>query len=144
MRLPLPVSLIGYAGLIPFLLGPAWLTFAPQTAPEWLDTVWLSWCGLIAAFMAGTLWGFALPACEGSAGVAVLLMSMGLITLPWFASALPFRYALGMLAVAYLLQLAADFWRERTLGTVDGYFALRGALTGGVLVALLWRFMIST
>ena len=144
MRLPLPVSLFGYAGLIPFLLGPAWLDLSPQTAPDWLDAVWLSYCALIAAFMAGTLWGFALPACEGSAGVAGLLMSMVLITLPWIASALPLREALGVLAVAYLMLLAADFWRERNLGTVDGYFALRGTLTAGVLVALLWRFMISS
>lgn len=143
MRLPLPVSLIGYAGLIPFLLGPAWLTFSPQTAPDWLDALWLSWCALIAAFMAGTLWGFALPACEGAEGLAGLLIAMLLITLPWIATALPFRPALGVLAIAYLLLLAADFWRERTLGTVDGYFMLRGTLTAGVLIALLWRYAIS-
>ena len=98
MRLPLPVSLFGYAGLIPFLLGPAWLGFSPATVPDWLDAVWLSYCALIAAFMAGTLWGFALPACEGAAGLAGLLIAMALMLLAWFSTALPFRPALAVLA----------------------------------------------
>lgn len=144
MRLPLPVSLIGYSGLIPFLVGPAWLTFSPHSAPHWLDTLWLSWGAMIAAFMAGTLWGFALPACEGAAGLAGLLMSMVLITLPWIATALPFTYAMAVLALAYTLLLAADFWREQALGTVGGYFALRSTLTAGVLIALLWRYLIAS
>lgn len=143
MRLPLPVSLFGYAGLIPFLLGPAWLGFSPATVPDWLDTVWLSYCALIAAFMAGTLWGFALPACEGAAGLAGLLIAMALMLLAWFSTALPFRPALAVLATTFLLLLAADFWRERVLGTVGGYFALRSTLTLGVLVSLAWRYSIS-
>lgn len=143
MRLPLSVTLIGYAGLIPFLLGPAWLAWAPASVPDWLDAVWLSYCALIAAFMAGSMWGFSLPACEGAAGQAGLMISMALMVLAWFATALPFRPALAVLACAFLLLLAADFWRERVLGTVGGYFALRATLTAGVLVALAWRYSIS-
>lgn len=143
MRLPLSVSLFGYAGLIPFLLGPAWLALSPATVPDWLDAVWLSYCALIAAFMAGTLWGFALPACEGAAGLAGLLIAMALMLLAWFSTALPFRPALAVLAVTFLMLLAADFWRERVLGTVGGYFALRSTLTLGVLVSLGWRYSIS-
>lgn len=144
MQLPRIVTLFGYAGLLPFLLGPAWLALSPGTAPDWLDTVWVSWCALVAAFMAGSMWGFSLPACEGSAGRAGLLMSMALMLLAWFATALPFRLALGVLALTYLLLLAADFWRERTLGTVGGYFALRATLTVGVLGAMAWRYSLST
>lgn len=144
MRLPLPVTALGYAGLIPFLVGPAWLSLSPATVPDWLDAVWLSYCALIAAFMAGSMWGFALPACEGAAGLAGLIIAMALMLLTWFATALPFRPALGVLACAYLLLLAADFWRERVLGTVGGYFALRATLTAGVLVALAWRYTISS
>lgn len=143
MRLPLVVSLFGYAGLIPFLLGPAWLAFSPGTAPDWLDAVWLSYCALIAAFMAGTLWGFSLPACEGAAGLAGLLIAMVLMLAAWFATALPFRPALAVLGLTYLLLLVADFWRERVLGTVGGYFMLRTVLTVGVLIAMGWRYQIS-
>lgn len=143
MRLPRIVTLFGYAGLLPFLLAPAWLALSPANAPDWLDTVWFSWCALVAAFMAGSMWGFSLPACEGSAGRAGLLMSMALMMLAWFATALPFRLALGVLALTYLLLLAADFWRERTLGTVGGYFPLRATLTVGVLIAMAWRYSLS-
>jgi hypothetical protein len=143
MRLPPVVTLFGYAGLVPFLLAPAWLALSPANAPDWLDTVWLSWCALVAAFMSGSMWGFSLPACEGDEGKAGLLISMGLMLLAWIATALPFRCALALLALTYLLLLAADFWRERTLGTVGGYFALRSTLTVGVLIAIAWRYSIS-
>jgi hypothetical protein len=143
MRLPSVVTWFGYAGLLPFLLSPAWLWWSPQTAPDWLDAVWLSWCALVAAFMSGSMWGFSLPACEGSAGKAGLLISMALMLLVWLATALPFRPALAVLSTTYLLLLAADFWRERTLGTVGGYFALRTTLTLGVLAAMAWRYAIS-
>jgi hypothetical protein len=45
--------------------------------------------------------------------------------------------------MVFLLLLAADFWRERVLDTVGGYFALRSTLTAGVLIALAWRYAIS-
>lgn len=143
MRLPLVVILFGYAGLVPFLLAPAWLTFSPANAPNWLDTVWFSWCALVAAFMSGSMWGFALPACEGPAGKAGLLISMIPMLLVWIATALPMAPALAMLSLTYLLLLAADFWRERTLGTVGGYFAMRTTLTIGVLIAIVWRYSLT-
>lgn len=143
MRLPLVVTCFGYAGLLPFLLAPAWLTFSPGSVPDGLDVVWLSWCALVAAFMSGTMWGFALPACEGNEGKAGLLMAMAPMLLVWLATALPLRPALAVLATTYLLLLAADFWRERVLGTVGGYFPLRVTLTVGVLFAIAWRFALS-
>ena len=144
MRLPLVVTCFGYAGLVPFLLAPAWLTFSPGSAPNGLDAVWLSWCALVAAFMSGSMWGFALPACEGNEGKAGLLMAMAPMLLVWLGTALPLRPALAVLATTYLLLLAADFWRERTLGTVGGYFPLRATLTVGVLVSIAWRYALST
>lgn len=143
MQLPRLVTLFGYAGLIPFFVGPAWLNFSPASIPDWMDAVWLSYCALIAAFMAGSLWGFALPACEGAAGRAGLLIAIALMPLAWISTALPLTPALAVLALCFVLLLAADFWREQTLGTVGGYFALRLTLTLGVLVAMGWRYAIS-
>ena len=37
MRLPLMVTVLGYVGFVPFLIGPGWLYFAPESAPAWLD-----------------------------------------------------------------------------------------------------------
>lgn len=140
MNLPKIVLALGYAGLIPFLIGPAWLTLSPQTAPPWLDHVWLTWVALIAAFMSGTFWGFALPAVQGTAGLLGIAMSVALVLLAWGATALSFTYALVGLALVFLLLLLADFWRERVLDTIGGYFKLRSTLTVGVLIALAWRY----
>ncbi len=142
MKLPRIVILLGYAGLIPFLAGPLWLTLMPQSAPGWLDEVWLNYVALIAAFMAGTFWGFALPACEGPQGVIGLGASAVLMMLAWAALWLPLHGALLGLAAVFILQVLADVWFERTLGSVEGYFRLRVILTAGAVLAIGWRLAI--
>jgi hypothetical protein len=142
MRLPFVVSLFGYLGLIPFLGGPLWITIAMEAPPPWLDAAWLSFVALIASFMAGSFWGFALPACEGPQGTIGLTMASVLMGLTWVATTLPFDAALFGLIAVFLLLLAADLWRERTLGTIDGYFRLRTVLTLGAVLAMIWRLAI--
>lgn len=139
MRLPAIVVVLGYAGLIPFLLGPAWLTFAPDSAPAWLDRAWAGYVTLLAAFLAGTFWGFALPAAQGPNGILGMFIASALMLLTWVAMLLDPALQLVMLVVVFLLQLLADFWRERTLDTLPGYFRLRATLTIGALVAIGWR-----
>lgn len=141
MRLPLVVTLMGYVGLIPFVAGPLWLTVAPATAPAWLDPVWLNYVTLIAAFLAGTFWGFALPAIEGPAGILGLAIASGLLLLTWLAMSLPSLQLL-LLGVVFLVLLLADFWRERTLDTIPGYFRLRALLTIGAIGTIAWRMML--
>ena len=142
MRMPRLLYVLGYSGLIPFLVGPAWLTFAPHTVPPWLDRVWLAYAGMIAAYMAGSFWGLALIVSEGPEGKLGLAMSAALLLLSWGAVLLPFHLALPALGVVFLLQLLAEIWRERTLDPMSGYFFLRITLTVGVLVAVAWRFVL--
>ncbi len=142
MKLPPVVLLFGYAGLIPFMLGPLWLSLAPASAPPWLDFVWHGYVAMIASFMAGTFWGFALPAVEGAEGKQGLLISVVLMLLAWGALGLPFHASLIALALVFLLLLLADFWRERTLDTIGGYFMMRTTLTVGVLIAIAWRLLL--
>lgn len=142
MKLPPVVLLFGYAGLLPFLVGPAWLAFSPHTAPVWLDQAWHGYVAMIACYMAGTFWGFALPAVEGPAGKLGLAISAVLMLLAWVALGLELRASLLMLVVVFLLLLLADLWREKVLDTVGGYFAMRTTLTVGVLVALIWRLLL--
>lgn len=143
MDLPRIVLLFGYSGLVPFFIGPAWLALSPGTAPQWIDAAWLAYTAMIASFMAGTFWGFALPASMGPNGQLGLLISVVLMLMSWLALLLPFGPALALLAMVFLLLLAADFWRERVLDTIGGYFALRSGLTVGVLVAMAWRYALS-
>ena len=141
MRLPAIVTVMGYVGLIPFVAGPLWLTLAPDTAPAWLDDTWRHYVTLIAAFLAGTFWGFALPAIEGPAGIAGMLIASIFLLAIWLAMSLP-SLQLMLLSVVFLLLLLADFWRERTLDTIPGYFKLRAILTVGAIVAIAWRMVL--
>lgn len=133
---------LGLSGLLPFFIGPAWLAFSPGTAPIWLDGLWHHYVALIASFMAGAFWGFALPLSGGSEGLKGLVVAVTLMLLSWAALALPFTASLLLLAVVFLLLLLADFWRERTLDSIEGYFRLRVLLTGGVLAAISWRLLL--
>ena len=139
MRLPAIVVVLGYAGFVPFLLGPAWLTFAPDSAPAWLDRAWAGYVTLLAAFLAGTFWGFALPAAQGPNGILGMFIASALMLLTWVALQLAPKVQLVVLVLVFLLQLLADFWRERTLDTLPGYFQLRLTLTLGAIAALGWR-----
>ena len=143
MRLPLIVILLGYAGLIPFVIGPAWMTFAPETEPTWLDFVWVNYVTLLAAFLAGTFWGFALPAVQGPNGLLGIFMASVLMLLTWVTMSLVLPYELYALAGVFALLLLADLWRERTLDTLPGYFRLRTTLTAGAIGAIAWRLVIA-
>jgi hypothetical protein len=142
MKLPPLVYLLGYAGLIPFLAGPAWLTLAPASAPPELDRWWLAYAGMIAAFMSGTFWGMALIVSEGPNGQIGMAMSAALMILGWAATLLPFRTALLALGVVFVLLALAEIWRERVLDPLSGYFTMRVTLTVGVLVCIAWRLLL--
>lgn len=135
---------LGLSGLLPFLISPLWLTLSPATAPAWLDTAWHHYIAMIASFMAGTFWGFAVPLSRGTAGFLGLLMSVSLMLLSWAALAFSFRHSLMLLGVVFLLLLLADFWRDRALDAIEGYFRLRVSLTAGVLLSISWRLLLST
>ena len=138
MRLPRIVILLGYAGLVPFVLGPLWLTVAPATAPEWLSAAWAGYVTLLAAFLAGTFWGFALPAIEGPNGLIGMFIASALLVLTWVTMIVTSVWQLYGLALVFLLLLLADYWRERTLDTVPGYFKLRTTLTVGAVASIAW------
>ena len=138
MRLPLIVVLLGYAGLVPFVLGPLWLTLDPAGAPTWLDRAWTHYVTLLAAFLAGTFWGFALPAIEGPNGILGVFIASLLLLLTWVTMVLAPAYQLYLLALVLLMQLLADYWRERTLDTIPGYFRLRATLTVGAIASIAW------
>ena len=136
MRIPPFVLLISYSGLLPALAVPIWRLVSPDSLPDWSDGLWLSYIQLLAAFLAGTFWGFALPAMEGVAGMAGMVIAAALMLLTVAATQLGFEHSLQLLAGVFLLLLAAEFWRERFLGTIDGYFQLRAILTLSTVAAI--------
>jgi len=142
MKLPPLIYALGYAGLIPFVTGPLWLSLSPATAPAWLDHLWLSYTAMIASFMAGTLWGMAIFTAGGPNGLIGMAMSTVLMLLAWAALALPFQSALIALSAVFVLLVFAEVWRERVLDPLGGYMTLRVGLTVGVLVCIGWRLLL--
>lgn len=142
MRLPPLLYVLGYAGLLPFVAGPLWLSIAPASAPLWLDQVWLLYAALIAAFMAGSFWGLALIVIENPAGQLGLLLSAVFMLLSWFAVLLPFPLSLAALTAVFVMLAAAEIWRERVLDRSNSYFRLRMILTIGVLACVIWRYLL--
>jgi hypothetical protein len=139
MKLPPLVFALGYAGLLPFLAGPLWLAYWPHTAPPWLDRLWLLYAAMIASFMAGTFWGMSLLVAEGANGMIGMVLSGVLFLLAWGTLALPFHSSLYALAGVFVLLVAAEVWRERTIDPLSGYFTLRAMLTIGALATIAWR-----
>ena len=140
MQLPRLLFVLGYAGLLPFVAGPLWLSVSPQTAPVWLDQAWLLYAAMLAAFMAGTFWGLALIVAENPAGLVGLVLSALLMLMAWGTTLLPLHEALIALAVVFILLVCAELWRERVLDPMSSYFKLRVTLTLGVLVCITWRY----
>jgi hypothetical protein len=133
---------LGLSGLLPFIAGPLWLSVSPATAPTWLDELWRDYLAMIASFMAGTLWGFAMPRTRDGAGLAGLIAAVSLMLLSWAALALPLHPSLLLLGAVYLLLLLTDLLRERGQGSIRGYLRLRTILTAGVLTCTAWRWLI--
>jgi hypothetical protein len=142
MKLPPLLYVLGYAGLLPFVVGPLWLSIAPASAPLWLDRAWLLYAALIAAFMAGSFWGLALIVIENPAGQWGLLLSAAFMLLSWFSVLLPFPLSLAALTAVFVMLAAAEIWRERVLDRSNSYFRLRMVLTIGVLACVVWRYLL--
>jgi len=134
--------IIGIAGLLLFAAGPAWMTLAPGSTPAPLPLAWMVYAAMVGSFMAGTLWGFALPAIDGPERHLALLTAALLMAMSWAALLVPTRWGLALLAAVFVLAFAADAWREHSSGGVDGYLRLRGILTLGALACLLWRALV--
>lgn len=86
--------------------------------------------------------GLALLASEGPEGKFGLVIATVLAGFAWAAMVLPFHDELYALIFVFLAQLLAEFWRERVLDPMSGYFVMRITLTLGVLVAIIWRLML--
>jgi hypothetical protein len=133
---------LGLSGLLPFFAGPLWLTLSPASVPVWLDAVWRDYLAMIASFMAGTLWGFAMRRTGDVAGLAALIAAVSLMLLSWGAMLLPFRVSLALFAAVFLLLLLTDVLRERGPDSIRGYLRLRLILTAGVLSCIGWRLLL--
>jgi hypothetical protein len=142
-RLRSRARLLGFAGLIPFVVAAAVLFAGPARLEALALRSLLAYGAIILSFMGAVHWGLAMTSSRDDA-IAQLSLSVLPALLGWVALLLP--------AVAACLFLLAGFaglyWfdlRAAPRGAVpDWYPALRLPLTTGVMLCLavaLWRLV---
>ncbi|WP_087017422.1 DUF3429 domain-containing protein [Thaumasiovibrio subtropicus] len=129
-----PISTkLGYAGLIPFIAFTGLAFFShgqwPGQTIAFPITSFILYSGVIAAFMAGTLWGRDIEQKKPRASLA----SNGLALLAFTALLLPTAQTAIALAILALVHLG-NWWVERELiSPCNAYLRLRITLTSVVV-----------
>jgi hypothetical protein len=142
-RLRSRARLLGFAGLIPFLVAAAVLVAGPASLEALALRSLLAYGAIILSFMGAVHWGLAMTSSRDDA-IAQLSLSVLPALLGWVALLLP-----AVPACLFLLAgFAGLYWfdlRAAPRGAVpDWYPALRLPLTTGVVLCLavaLWRLV---
>lgn len=142
---PLLPIVLGSLGAVPFVLFAAVIIASDGSggglaaglamiSAEIAAVLLKTYAVLILAFMGAIHWGLALPARPNGwqLGLSVLPMLIG-----WPLIAVHWAQAFGVLALLFLLLLAADFLVRRTSGLRPAYLVLRAALSVTVAASLL-------
>ncbi len=136
---PMPrlAAQLGYAGLVPFVLGAgiAWMPGAlPLQVPHW---PLLAYGAVILSFMGAIHWGLAMHSGRMSAGTRnQLLLSVVPSLIAWIALGLPPIAGYPLLGMGFLLMLFGDVRAVAHGLAPDWYPGLRGPLTFVALVSL--------
>jgi hypothetical protein len=135
-------SLLGYAGVVPFIAG-ATLTWLPSGTFEFLPRHWplLSYSAVILTFMGAIHWGLAMHNAQATPQIrAQLLLSTVPSLIAWIALGLPVSFSYPLLAFAFVLMLYGDA-RALAFDLVPQWYAkLRGPLTFVALLALVFAW----
>ena len=140
-RLPILAIILGLGGLIPFLacgFGAVWLEDAVRAA-EMLAAL-IAYGAVILSFLGAVHWGFALEDQVGLADRARLVLGVLPALVGWAAllalfAQLPIA-SLAILAMGFLLVMAAEHRAARRGLMPRGYTALRWLLTVVVVLDL--------
>ncbi len=135
MTLPQLARLLGYAGLVPFIVfsAGAWTTLPVlQNAHFFL----LTYAAIILSFMGAVHWGIAMT---GSAATAKLQLGSSVLPalLGWLALLIPMLYGYLLLAACFVALLMADRLASCNGLLPDWYLPMRIILTTVVILCLL-------
>ncbi|HBH39508.1 MAG TPA: DUF3429 domain-containing protein [Curvibacter sp.] len=144
---PRVVALLGYGGLLPFVVGALGLLLLPKGHALW-QAMLLGYAAIILSFVGALHWGFAMSAPAANAP-RLYTWSVVPALLGWLALLLPgvlpllgsdSRTGTAMAAVLLILAYAAHYLQDRRLGRVQPlphwYLPLRLRLSSGAVLAL--------
>ncbi|MEO1091612.1 MAG: DUF3429 domain-containing protein [Pseudomonadota bacterium] len=134
---PPAAAILGFAGLVPFVLPSIALWLAPSVYAPFLNAVLIAYGLAIASFVGGVQWGFGiLGEMAADRTWRVLALSVAPALIAWVGALTPFPWPFAFLMVAFALVLRVDFRLVRDGLAPRWYPVLRGPLTAGVLVCL--------
>lgn len=131
---PKRVAVLGWLGLVPFLLPPLAALLKPEFASI-LTVVQIAYAGLILSFLGGARWGQAIQAAHPDDTIISLAMLPTIVALVLLAAPLLSPgVRMGGLALALVVHW---LWDIRAPHLPPWYAALRTKLTAGAVIGLL-------
>ena len=135
-RVPRLAALLGYAGLIPFVVLSAALWLVPATYQVLINQALLLYASLILAFMGAVHWGLAMLQTKMEYQ-RQLVFSVIPALVAWLALFLPEILNYSVLIIAFALLCLFDTRMSKTGRAPSWYPRLRSPLTTVVVASLL-------
>jgi len=135
-RVPRLAALLGYAGLIPFVVLSAALWLVPATNQVLINQALLLYASLILAFMGAVHWGLAMLQADIDYQRQMVLSVIPALV-AWVALFLPEILNYSVLIIAFALLCLFDTRMSKTGRAPSWYPRLRSPLTTVVVASLL-------
>lgn len=134
MKLQQLARLLGYAGLVPFIVFSVatWVSLPGVTDPH---TILISYAAMILAFMGAIHWGVAMTK-ESAIANAELGLSVLPALLAWLTLLISLLLAYGLLMLGFAVLYWADSYTNRRGILPEWYLPMRTVLTAVVLLCL--------
>ncbi|MCO5082558.1 MAG: DUF3429 domain-containing protein [Rhizobiaceae bacterium] len=135
------VRLLGYAGLVPFVVLSLWLYGIAEDHPWHTITIALlvAYSAIVLSFLGGIRWGIAMQTREG--GARALAPSLVPALVGWLAPFVLQPYCFAILAVAYAAQGAWDSLSAGNGALPEWYGRMRVRLTIVAVATLVLAFV---
>lgn len=133
-KMPFLPAILGYAGLIPFLVFGIGIWFVPPGLAEMVDRALLTYAACILAFMGAIHWGMAM---NGDANSWQLGLSVLPALVAWLALNIPFPWEYSILILGFVALCIVDTLATRPKFLPGWYPRLRIPLTIVVVLSLI-------
>jgi len=137
--IPAQARLLGATGAIPFLAFVLGIWFAPPDFQSWSRHALIAYGMVILSFVGALHWGFTMKTPGMSEREQWTWMGWSVIPAlaAWGAGILPYRLAIALLVVTFVVHLALDHKFAPVSGLPAWYLRLRRRLTVVVVVCLI-------
>lgn len=135
---PMSVSMLGYGGLIPFVLLTWGLWMEPADADFWTLAL-VSYGAVILSFVGAIHWGIAMmaPQLGRRASDRRFVWSVVPSLMGWVATLLPAHLSVWVLVLGFALHYAQDHLLHRSIALPHWYLPLRRRLSAVAVLSLM-------